>query len=215
MNEIRYTLVSEGSSDRALLPILTWLLHQHTTGYAIQPEWANLGRVPRPPPKRSPKEIEMALDLYPCDILFIHKDKDNNSYELRVAEIQNTLSQVEQWSLQRSVGVIPIRETEAWLLIDEAALRRAAGNPNGNQDLQIPPLNQLENLTNPKQLLHQLLKDASGLTVRRLKNFSVGQHMSRITDFITDFSPLRALEAFQKLEHDVSRVVHEQGWAGN
>ena len=29
MQELRYTLLADGSSDRALLPILTWLLRQY------------------------------------------------------------------------------------------------------------------------------------------------------------------------------------------
>lgn len=35
MNEIRYTLLSDGSSDKALLPILTWLLRLHGVECAI------------------------------------------------------------------------------------------------------------------------------------------------------------------------------------
>jgi hypothetical protein len=38
MRELRYTLLSDGSSDRALLPVLTWLLHEHTFEFAIQSE---------------------------------------------------------------------------------------------------------------------------------------------------------------------------------
>lgn len=35
MNELRYTLLSDGPSDRALLPILTWLLRQNGVTGAI------------------------------------------------------------------------------------------------------------------------------------------------------------------------------------
>jgi hypothetical protein len=40
MRELRYTLLSDGPSDRALLRILTWLLRTHGVEMAIQPDWA-------------------------------------------------------------------------------------------------------------------------------------------------------------------------------
>ena len=49
----------------------------------------------------------------------------------------------------RHVLVIPVRMTEAWLLIDELALRRAAGNPNGRNPLDLPALKDLEALPEP------------------------------------------------------------------
>ena len=214
MKEIRYTLVSEGSSDRALLPILNCLLRQHTAGYAIQAEWAELRHLPRPPREFAAK-IRMSLDLYPCDVLFVHRDADKVAYNTRVTEIQRALSQVDVWDIERSIPVIPVRMTEAWLLLDEAALRHAAGNPNGRQQLEIPPLNRLEQLPDSKQILHQLLKDASELSGRHLKRFPVEASVWRITQFIHDFALLRALEAFQNLEQNVRQVVSAQGWASH
>lgn len=214
MKEIRYTLVSEGSSDRALLPILNWLLRQHTAGYAIQAEWAELRHLPRPP-KGLAEKIQMGLDLYPCDVLFVHRDADREAYSTRVTEIRRALSQVDEWDIERSIPVIPVRMTEVWLLINESALRHAAGNPNGRQQLEIPSLNRLEQLADPRQVLHQLLKDASELSGRRLKRFPVETRVLRITQFVDDFSLLRALEAFRNLEQNVTQVVRDQGWASH
>jgi hypothetical protein len=47
MREISYTLLCDGSSDKALLPILTWLLRTHQVKCAIQANWADLRRLPR------------------------------------------------------------------------------------------------------------------------------------------------------------------------
>jgi len=46
MSSIRYTLLTDGSSDRALIPILNWLLRQHLLNHEIQSEWADLSRLP-------------------------------------------------------------------------------------------------------------------------------------------------------------------------
>ena len=49
MKELSYTLLSDGSSDKALMPILTWLLRGYLPNWAIQPEWADLSRLPKRP----------------------------------------------------------------------------------------------------------------------------------------------------------------------
>jgi hypothetical protein len=40
MNSVRYTLVSEGSSDKVLMPILEWLLDIHGVA-VVQTAWAD------------------------------------------------------------------------------------------------------------------------------------------------------------------------------
>lgn len=70
MKSIRYTLLSDGSSDRMLMPILDWLLCQHCPEYALESDWADLSRLPQPP-KTLPDRIKDTLELYPCDLLFI------------------------------------------------------------------------------------------------------------------------------------------------
>ena len=96
---------------------------------------------------------------------------------------------------------------EAWLLFDAAAIRRAAGNPNGDTPLDLPELSRVEGLPNPKDILHTLLREASGLRGRRLKNLRVP--VRRVADLIEDFAPLRRLSAFQRLEQDVHAFVQD------
>lgn len=64
----------------------------------------------------------------------------------------------------------------------------------------------------PKKTLHKLLRQASGLTGRRLQKFPVASGVQRMASLIDDFSPLRALPAFAALEGEIGMVVREQGW---
>lgn len=105
MKELRYTLLTDGSSDRALIPILTWVLRQHGVGCPIQPEWADLGRL-RPPPKPLSR-IEWSLKLYPCDLLFVHRDAEGQSLQMRVGEIYKAVEAAGQWQPELTVCVIP------------------------------------------------------------------------------------------------------------
>ena len=106
------------------------------------------------------------------------------------------------------VCVIPVRMQEAWLLIDEAALRKAVGNPRGRQPLSVPDPKKLEDLPDPEKILHDLPCRASGLRGRRLKRLTrdVGRHVHRVAEQIDDFSLLRRLTAFRQVEIQVEAL---------
>jgi len=211
MDEIRYTLISDGSSDRALLPILTWVLRERGGVNRIQPEWADLRRLPHPP-NTLQKRILTAIELFPCDLLFIHRDAEREDPEHRYEQIRDALKEASAQGFQTpGVCVVPVKMTEAWLLFDEPSIRQAAGNPNGKNSLNLPDLNKIELIHDPKERLSEILRMASGLSGRRLKTFNMPGSQIRIADLIEDFSPLRILRAFQRLEEDIS-MLKQNGW---
>lgn len=211
MHDLRYTLVADGSSDVALLPILTWLLRQNGVDLAIQATWADLRRLPTPP-RALRDRIALALELYPCDLLFVHRDAEGQSLSVRQDEIEQAIRAIGVQISVPHVCVIPVRMTEAWLLFDEAAIRQAAGNRLGRAPLALPPLDQVEQEPDPKSLLYEALRTASGLQGRRLRQFNVAQAALRVADLIADFAPLRRLSAFQALENDLCEVLRRTGW---
>ena len=210
MRQLSYTLVADGSSDRSLMPILSWLLRQCCDTLPIQGAFADLRRM-RHRPRSLSERISRSLELYPCDLLFIHRDAERASVESRIAEIRESVKE-KQIAPTPVICVVPVRMTEAWLLIDEAALRRAAGNPNGRQPLNLPSVGRLERLPDPKRILHELLRQASGLHGRRLKSMNRKLIGQRVADFIRDFRPLYGLTAFQRLAEDLEQMVAVQSW---
>ncbi len=215
MNELRYTLVSDGSSDAALVPILTWLLRTLGVEIAIQPNWADLGRAPLPSKPSLADKVRWGIDLYPCDLLFVHRDAERDSRLKRVEEIDAAVTE----AAKRAVGippavcVIPVRMREAWLLFDENAIKCAAGNRAYNHSLDLPDVKDIESLSDPKTLLYERLKRASDLGTHRLRRFRYHQKARRVAEYIEDFSPLRALPAFAALEQDLAVVLRAFGWS--
>ena len=206
MDEIRYTLITDGSSDRALIPILTWVLRERGEVNRIQAEWAELRRLPRPP-QTLYERILTAINLFPCNLLFIHRDAEGENPDHRYEEIRNALKEAAVKDIQTpAICVVPVRMTEAWLLINESAIRLAAGNPNGTKPLNLPDLSIIEQIQNPKEQLSDILRKASGLRGRRLKAFNMAESRIRVTELIDDFSPLHELKAFQRLEEDISKL---------
>lgn len=211
MLELSYTLVSDGSSDAALLPILSWLLRANGVRLAIQPSLADLRRLPVVPHSLDLR-LQLALELYPCDLLFVHRDAERQPLADRKFEITQALGKIYSQVKPPCVCVIPVRMTEAWLLFDEQAIRHAAGNRSGRQSLVLPDLARLEDLPDPKAVLHQLLRQASGLHGRRLKQFRAERSALRVSLLVDDFSPLRRLSAFQESERDLQQVAKNAGW---
>lgn len=130
---IQYTLLSEGSSDQALLPILSFVLRERGAE-TVESQWADIGRL-REPPQALPDQIRTAIDLYPCDLLFVHRDADRVGHGFRREEIIHALDAA--GIHVESVCVVPVRMTETWLLIDEGAIRGAAGRPRGRAALNL------------------------------------------------------------------------------
>lgn len=212
VDELHYALLTDGATDKALIPILTWLLHQHLPRRAVQARWADLRRIPRLG-KKLPERIQATVALYPCDLIFVHRDAERESLLKRKVEVDDAVRCARNVTeIPPAIAVIPMRMTETWLLLDKRAIREAAGNPNGSIVLNLPRLGELENLPDPKTVLHNLILDATELSVRRKRRFDVSNAAQRIPEYIDDFSPLRGLQAFSALEEDVIETLREYRW---
>ena len=211
MAELKFTLLTDGSSDRVLLPILEWLLIQNGVSIPLQPFWADLRNLRKNVNSLSDR-IKVAIDLYPCDLLFIHRDAERERLDVRKKEIKTAFQSNGMHVDRPYVCVIPVRMTEAWLLFDMDAIRRASGNSASRIPLDLPLARQIEALPNPKEILYEKLKMASELRGRRLNQFPIDQRALRITQLINDFSPLRQLPAFSALERDVKEVITQRKW---
>lgn len=212
MDELRYTLLSDGPSDQALMPILTWLLRQHLPCLPIQSRWADLRRL-REPPRALYEKIQESMHWYPCDLLFVHRDAETASLEERSKQIKQAVMQTRSVSGGSTViCVVPVRMTEAWLLFDIDAIRQAAGNPNGTVPLELPRLSDIESLPDPKGVLHRALRTATQYGAHRIKRFDVNKAVQRVPEYVEDLSPLRNLPAFAALEEEVRRTAESRGW---
>jgi hypothetical protein len=208
--EIRFTLLSDGSSDKALIPIIHWALLQNTPeDTLIQPEWADLYYSSRKLNSLQDR-IVFALENFPCDILFVHRDTESSfpeDFESRLQEVRDAWHESNTTHPSKLVPVIPVRMTESWLLINESAIRKASGNTNGTIRIDLPRIADLESLPDPKKDLMQLIREASGLKKRNLRKLNVNQSVHLVAEYILDYLPLRGLGAFRKFEIDLRAAL--------
>lgn len=205
----RLTLLTDGPFDRVLMAHISWLIRsvlpEHTV---VQPQWADFRALPVRP-KGLVEKIRCALQLFPCDLLVVHRDAETSNPEPRFTEIQQALSDIN--CNVKAVPVVPVRMTEAWLLFDQQAIRVAVGNPNGKSPLQVP-MAKWDEIPDPKSVLYDALRVASGHSGRRRKKFQVATAAHMVAEYIGDFSPLRRLPAFARFEADMKDAFRAIQW---
>lgn len=143
------------------------------------------------------------------DLVFVHRDAEGQPPEARRIEIRD--GSLSGGLRVPVVPVIPVRMTEAWLLLDEVEIRRVAGRPRGRDPLEIPPLKAVESVADPKQVLLTALLTASGLTGRRRSQFQrdFGRHRALLLQRLDRKGPVTELAAWQQLLMDIDEVLAE------
>lgn len=212
--ELTCTLLGDGSSDRVLEHPIRWLLRDLCRNVAVQFEWAELSKLPKPPRDLS-ERLSAAVDLYPAEILFVHRDAEREGREARVLEIEEAARNALGDNCAPFVCVVPVRMTEAWFIFDERAIRQAAGNPSGSMPLQMPTLQNIEHEPDPKSILEQLLIEATGLGSHRKRRFRSSSAFHRLAQLTDNYAPLRELSAFCAFEADLIRKLSDGGWIRN
>ncbi|WP_141753309.1 hypothetical protein [Duganella sp. HH101] len=184
------------------MPIIEWLIKEHRPDFGLQGQVATgLSTVDRSLASRIPA----ALASCPCDMLFIHRDAEGESIELRLCEIEDA-AQVHNADY---VPIVPVRMTEAWLFSDEAAIRSAAENLRGNMTLNLPAKKTWERLADPKGVLFETLVIASGKQGRALAKFNPHRQRRLVTQRTHDFSGLRGLPSFDEFESQLLRKLRD------
>ena len=203
MKTLTATLMTDGSSDRVLLPLIQFLLDEHSplphrTYFA---EGLHSGSLT--------SRLPAAMASFPCDLLFVHRDAESDSVAQREREIDEAMRLLNQ--PPHAIRIIPVRMTESWLLTDERAIRRAAGNPNGQDGLQLPAWDRLEALPDPKKVLFDALATAKSVGARRRAALRPEALRHRVSELIEDFALLRKLTSFQHFERQVAHFFQHQG----
>jgi hypothetical protein len=204
------TLAADGPSDRCLIQPIRWAfteaLRANDKHGIVQFIFARVRSNPLT------DRIVEALRDYPCDVLVVHRDSERENPDRRREEIGRACEGLVDPTPR--VPVIPVRMSEAWLLIDEKAIRIAAGNPQGVTPLRLPRVRDLESLSDPKDVLRDAILDASTFTGRRRDRLrrDLPERVQRVAQLIGDYSQLRALSAFRRFEEDLATVLEQMNW---
>lgn len=156
--------ICEGTSDQPLAEIIEALFVERGVYIRLShPDFSLLPKVAKDVKSRVQAGIELLGGS--VEVIVVHRDADGAGPDTRRLEINRAVESV--YGAATTVPVIPVRMTEAWLLLDEQAIRRVAGNPRGRSEIQLPSRRQVESVADPKQLLQRCLIQAADCTGRR------------------------------------------------
>jgi hypothetical protein len=205
---VQFLLIGEGSTESALIEHLANLCVAvgATEASGAAPPFERLDRpvghdlVPR---LRAAQVLNPQSNLY-----FVHRDADAADPEPRYAEIAQALTASAVGVA--CVAVVPIYETEAWLLADVPAIRRVAGRPNGRTPLELPPLQRIEQTPQPKEVLTAALFAAaqplSGRRAQRFRSEFAKQRRQLLEELTLDGAHTQ-LSAWQRLRDDTAAAI--------
>ena len=162
---MRFLFVCDGSSDACLVDHIQRLLIDLGQPDPDGDTWHHGSRVA--------DKVQAALRASDrgFDLLFVHRDAEGAGAEARYREIERAVRDVTQdGPLWR--GVVPVHMTEAWLLLNEAAIRNVAGKPHGRTPLCLPAPGHVEQEADPKRRLKNALLAASENRGRRRRKFA-------------------------------------------
>ncbi len=169
-------------------------------------------RLPKQIGNRVSEKLRVALQLEPTvDFAFLHRDADSPNPQPRHDEIREAVQEVAA-ELQY-VAVVPVQETEAWLLLDESKIRRIAENPNGRNSLEIPCPSIVEGIANPKEKLEEIILEASERSGRRRDKIKNGlqQKKQQLIEGLDPEGPVREVPSWSNMFSDIQRLVHRFG----
>ncbi|WP_211216365.1 DUF4276 family protein [Longispora albida] len=204
--------IAEGTSDLPLADLVEALFLEQ--GVSVRLSKPDFGLLERSIKKDVRSKLEAGCQLagQPVDVLVVHRDADNAGPAPRRQEIAEASAQSAPEAAV--IPVVPVRMTEAWLLLDEAAIRQVAGNPKGRSSLGLPNPREAERVADPKKLLAECLAEASGATGRRRKQMAerFPQHRRQLLERLDPFGPVTRLESWKQLVADVEDIV--ASWTG-
>jgi hypothetical protein len=206
---IRALYLCEGSSDTGLRFHIEGIAGD--LGRQILVTVPDLNRLPNKPGPGVEGKLRAAQQLsdggHAYDLVVIHRDSDREPSDHRRSEIAEAVAAVSPGLAH--VPAIPVRMLEAWLLLDQSAIREVAGNPNGRMALDLPKPARAESMADPKALLKQAIATASGERGRGLQKLQArfSANRARLLQMLDREGPVRQLASWRAFTDDLREAV--------
>jgi hypothetical protein len=218
---LQIALFAEGPTDHRFLKPLLRRVCENLCAWRGRapvelPETLELHSPPRFRGERRDRRILEAARhaLGAWNVLFVHADGDGDCQRARVERVDPGLTLIRE-AIQderlKGIAVIPVRETEAWVLPDGDALRAALGVTSPNNALGVPGRpREVERVLDPKQALEKIWDSLSRSRRRRgrrdLRSFlqAIGERVS--------LDVLRQIPAYQEFEKELTDALCELGY---
>lgn len=157
-----------------------------------------------PRPRRIVEAAKLARGAW--RILFVHADGAGDPEQARQTLIAPAIELLIQEYVAAgvAVAVVPVRETEAWALVDGSALRGVFGCTLTDDQMGLPSMRAVETEQDPKRRLEQAF-EATHPSARRRRQ-GVAPLLNALGETVS-LDALRKLSSFQALEAEVRAAL--------
>lgn len=198
MRYVYFGLLCEGPTDRAALPALVEkalveLLGRNQSGASIS--WdidVHAG-------KSSDQRLQEAIASGRHDVLLVHRDGAGDPHAVRSGLLERAPT---------SCPIVPVRELEAWLIVDPEAIRRATRAP---RSVELPARRRpgaVERVRDPKLELSDLLARCLGACPPRDE---IEEWYALVAEHV-DPVRLRQVSWYARLGDDLQTALAGLGW---
>lgn len=200
MRDIQFVLVREGPSDDGLAILIRALL-----GRTGVPGVIGAARNYQGTTKTKLAQV-LAEEVVP-DLIFVHRDSDSRDAAERHDEIASAA--IELGCHDKVVAVVPVQETESWLLTDESAIRTVVGRPKGRTALELPAVRSIESTANPKEILKAACRIACEKSGARLKAASrnLPTYRATLIERLDLDGPINELASWRRFVDDLNAAA--------
>lgn len=141
-------------------------------------------------------------------ILFVHADGANDPERARDEQVEPSLELLRDAFTDKGVGVavVPIRETEAWTIVDGDAIRSAFGTNLSDGQLGLPARRTVEAVADPKAVLLAAFH-ATNPSGRRRKQ-GISPYLNTLGEAVS-LDQLRELIAFNRLVVELRAALQQ------
>ncbi|MGC4856782.1 DUF4276 family protein [Micromonospora sp. DT4] len=206
MRYLTSALISEGVTDDQFLPRLLAraLTEICSTEFEDAVEVADVQPLRD---RRGPCSVADVIGLVEQNpasfsLIFFHHDQGSNA-ERTAAEWLRPLRELWGERAEQLVAVVPVRETEAWLLADGDALRNALGVRWTDAEMGLPAQPRLaERVADPKSALNSVMDRVSRTTT---------DHYGQLGELVS-LARLQRVPAYQRWWSDTRHALERLGY---
>jgi Domain of unknown function (DUF4276) len=152
------------------------------------------------------------VETFGMTILCVHTDADatnsENVYQYKINPAQIELAkQSDTYYCKNLVAIVPIQETESWMLADKELLKSEIGTAKTDTELNIH--RQPESVANPKEIIEQAILIArSEVTKRRRNHLSIFDLYQPIGQSM-DLEKLATLSSYQDFQENIREAFRK------
>ena len=152
---------------------------------------------------------EKGFSEFGITILCVHSDADNkkleDTYQNRINQAIDRLKLLEANQYCKIlVAIVPIQETEAWMLADKELLRNEIGTEKSDNELEIN--RQPETIARPKEVIENAIRIArENYTRKRRKDLTIGDLYLPVGQAMS-LDKLEKLESYRDFKNNVKEA---------